>query len=224
MIADAITSYLKLKIRHGGRYSFLKQLDPQASILDVGCGNGSLSKIRETLPLCRYTGLDVFPDDSYKNGENEKFVIADPKNFDTAIAGEGRRFDAVISRHNLEHCNDRDKTLSAILGTVIHGGQLFISFPSAESVNFPEREGTLNYYDDSTHVGIPPDFPEVTNRILESGFEIEFSARNFRPLVDRVRGFLNEPKSRKQNRLMAGTWDYYGFESIIWARNATPTR
>ena len=107
-----------------------------------------------------------------------------------------------------------------MLGTVIPGGQLYISFPSAESVNFPERSGTLNYHDDSTHVGSPPDFADVTKTIVESGFEIEFSARNFRPMVDRVRGFLNEPRSRKENRLMAGTWAYYGFESIIWARNA----
>jgi SAM-dependent methyltransferase len=221
MISDAVGSYLKLKIRHGDAYPFLKQLDPQANILDVRCANGSLARIRRTLPLCRYTGIDVFPDDSYVNGENEKFIVAEPEKFDSAIAGEGRRFDAVISRHNLEHCNDRDKTLAAMLGCVVQGGQLYISFPSAESVNFPQRQGTLNYHDDSTHVGSPPDFAGVTKTILENGFEIEFSARNFRPLVDRVRGFLNEPRSRKQNRLMAGTWAYYGFESIIWARNST---
>ena len=73
------------------------------------------------MPICRYTGIDVFPDESYINDENEKFVIAEPEKFDAAIAGEGRRFDAVISRHNLEHCNDRDKTLAAMLDTVIPG-------------------------------------------------------------------------------------------------------
>ena len=99
--------------------------------MDVGCANGSLARIRRTLPLCQYTGIDVFPDDSYVNGENEKFIIAEPEKFDTAIAGMGRRFEAVISRHNLEHCNDRDKTLSAMLGSVVKGGQLDTSFPSA---------------------------------------------------------------------------------------------
>jgi hypothetical protein len=75
-------------------------------------------------------------------------------------------------------------------------------------VSFPGREGTLNYHDDSTHVGSRPDFADVTKSILDSGFEIEFSARNFHPMVDRVREFLNEPRPRKQNRLMAGTWAY----------------
>jgi hypothetical protein len=222
MISDAIVNYLKLKTRHGDRYSFLKQLDPQANLLDVGCGNESSARIRRVLPLCNYTGVDIFEDDSYKNGKNENYIIADPEKFDTAISGAGRRFDAVVSSHNLEHCNDRNKTLSAMLGSIVYGGQLFICFPSEDSVNFPARGGTLNYYDDSTHVGSPPDFSDVSNRIIESGFEIEFAARNYRPLMDRFRGFLNEPKSRKQNRLMAGTWAYYGFEAVIWARNSTP--
>ena len=92
--------------------------------MDVGCANVSLARIRRMLTLCQYTGDDVFPGGSYVNGENEEFIIAEPKKFGTAIAGMGRRFEAVISRHNPKHCNDRDKTLSAMLGSVVKGGQL----------------------------------------------------------------------------------------------------
>lgn len=222
MFSEKIVDYLARKTRHGNRYSFLRQLNPRARLLDVGCGNDSPSQIRRVLPLCDYTGVDIVDDDRYKNSENENYIIADPEKFDIAIAKAGRSFDAVISSHNLEHCNDRYKTLSAMLGSVVFGGQIFICFPSEKSVEFPNRGGTLNYYDDPTHVGEPPNFSEVTGRIIDSGFDIEFAAPQFRPFVDRVRGFLNEPKSRKQNRLMAGTWAYYGFESIIWARNNTP--
>ena len=223
MISEKVVDYLRLKTRHGSSYSFLKQLDPKANLLDVGCGNDSPSRIRQILPLCNYTGVDIFEDDKYKNSDNENYIIADPEEFDIAISKTGRTFDAVISSHNLEHCNDRYKTLSAMLDCVVYGGQIFICFPCEKSVDFPHRGGTLNYYDDLTHIGEPPNFSEVTKRIIDSGFEIEFAAPSFRPFVDRIRGFLNEPTSRKQNRLMAGTWAYYGFESIIWARNCTPS-
>lgn len=222
MIADKIADYLKLRLRYGDRYSFLRQLNAGAKILDVGCANGSASKIRAVVPECDYTGIDVFRDESYRDGEKERFIIAEPEAFDLAISELGRVFDAVISSHNLEHCNDRDKTLSALLDGVVYGGQIFFRFPSEKSVDLPSRGGTLNYYDDETHVGDPPNYAGVLETLRERGFEIEFAKPHFQPLIDRVRGFLNEPRSRRENRLMAGTWAYHGFESIIWARNSTP--
>ena len=32
------------------------------------------------------------------------------------------------------------------------GGILYMAFPCEESITFPSREGTLNFYDDPTHV------------------------------------------------------------------------
>ncbi|MEM3334256.1 MAG: methyltransferase domain-containing protein [Thermoplasmata archaeon] len=41
-----------------------------------------------------------------------------------------QEYDAVISAHNLEHCNDRYGTLEAMLKVIKVGGKLYLSFPS----------------------------------------------------------------------------------------------
>jgi hypothetical protein len=97
------------------------------------------------------------------------------------------------------------------------GGRMYLSFPSEASVGFPSRSGCLNYYDDTTHKGGPPDFEAITDILLERGFSILYSARRYRPPLFWTLGLISEPLSKGRVR-MQGTWEYYGFESIIWAQ------
>ena len=78
------------------------------------------------------------------------FVIVKNKlsNFVESILSISIKFDAVISSHNLEHCNDRYGALNAILDKLKDGGKIYLSFPSGKTINFPKRDGCLNYYDD----------------------------------------------------------------------------
>ena len=92
-----------------------------------------------------------------------------------------------------------------------------MSFPCEESVHFPSRKLTLNYFDDTTHTGNPPVFDDVLNTLERNGFYLLYSTRSYQPLALSVLGFLQEPLSRAINNNMQGTWAYYGFESIIWA-------
>ena len=57
------------------------------------------------------------------------------------------------------------------------GGLIYLSFPCEKSVNFPKREGTLNYFDDKTHQGMPPKFQALTDELKNNNFEIIFSIR-----------------------------------------------
>ena len=45
------------------------------------------------------------------------------------------------------------------------GGMLYLSFPCYDSLYFPRRMGTLNYYDDETHTEIPPKYEDIINLI-----------------------------------------------------------
>lgn len=205
-------------LRKNGKTDFLSRLSCNAMILDVGCGNDSPFRTKGIIPNCDYTGIDIGDYNHTKPMVADKYIVTTPQSFSNEINKLPPYFDAVISSHNLEHCDDRKATLEAMLSVLKIGGRLFLSFPCEESINFPKREGTLNYFDDSTHKLSPPNFMETLTLIKDKGFEIEYANKNYSPFVLRLIGLLCEPLSKFKNRNMIGTWEYYGFESIIIAK------
>jgi len=198
--------------------AFLKSMIPNCRILDVGCGNNSPFNVKNIRPDCYYTGIDVGDYNQSSPELADKYIITDPNDFADEIMKLGGRFDAVISTHNIEHCNDRNKTMEAMLRALRPGGQLYMLFPSEISHTLPSRGGGLNYHDDGTHQGLPPDFDEIVSAIKSIGARIVFSERQYRPLHECVLGLLNEPDSVRRNTILPGTWSYYGFEAMIWAK------
>lgn len=198
---------------------FLRSLPPRAYILDVGCGNDSPRHVKDTRPDAFYTGIDIGnynQTDSVTQFADEYLIVA-PDEFASAIAGYRGRYDGIISAHNLEHCNTPFDVLSAMILAMKPGGMLYLSFPCEESVSFPSRRGTLNFYDDATHQHVLP-FDRILKYLKENGCTIEFSAKRYRPFPLFVLGFLSEPESIARNQVIDGTWAYWGFESLIWAR------
>ena len=185
------------------------QLDASPEILDVGCGNNSSFSAKSILPSCIYTGIDVGDYNQTKPNMADKYIVTSPENFSYEISKFKNHFDAVISSHNIEHCDDREKTIKAMLDSIKPGGQLFISFPCENSVNFPKRGGTLNYFDDPTHTLFPPNFTVLIETLEKADFKIEFAAKRYRPFLQWLRGFINEKKSRDQNLVFSETWSYY---------------
>lgn len=205
-------------LRPRRKLDFLYRLPPRFEILDVGCGSNSPYLVKSHFPDCTYTGIDIADYRQSKPNLADHYLLVEPDQFPTGIRSLGNTFDAVISAHNLEHCNDRNDTLEAMMGALKRGGRLYLSFPSEASVNFPSRLGCLNYYDDPTHQSIPPNFGEIADRLRKNGFSILYSARQYQPPLFRAVGLLSESLSRRRGRRMEGTWEYYGFESIIWAQ------
>lgn len=212
-----IRNIFKNILRPNGKINFLSNLEKSVEILDVGCGNNSPYNIKKIVPNCVYTGIDVGDHNQTKPNLADTYIISTPENFAGSIATYYNKFDVVMSSHNLEHCNDRQNSLEAMLNAVKVGGKIFLSFPCEQSVKFPNRQGTLNYYDDPTHQAIPPNFLETINTIRKLGFDIDFSVQNYSPAILKFIGFLLEPVSKLSKRITVGTWEYYGFESIIIA-------
>jgi len=194
--------------------------NPRGAILDVGCGNSSPFYTKSLLPHSQYTGIDIGDYNQVRPNLADHYIIVRPEEWSDKIASMAASFETIISSHNLEHCYKREETLMAIIQALKPGGYLFLSFPSAKSVNFPKRAGTLNYYDDPTHLNTPPDFDQVKNMLETNGFEILWSCESYRPLFLCMLGFLFEPLSAFRKRIYPGTKELYGLETVIWARKS----
>lgn len=208
-------------LRKNGKTNFIYNLNEHSKILDVGCGNAStIIDIKALKPGCKLTGIDI--DDYNQTAESKKlidnYVISQPKNFARAIEDIPGKFDVVMSTHNLEHTLDRKKVLINMLNKVKSNGLFYLSFPCMESIKFPSRHGTLNYYDDNTHRDIPPSFDDVVRVIQEHNFKIIYSTRRHRPILLFLIGLILEPFSVLKKKVLRGTWEFYGFETIIHAK------
>jgi SAM-dependent methyltransferase len=201
--------------------AFIAELPDGADVFDVGCGNDSPYEFKKLRPDIRYVGLDI----TDYNQEHDPTEYADvylsvpPEGFTAAIRGRPNQFDAVVSSHNLEHCEDQDGVLTAMARALRPGGRIYLAFPAAASLSMPSRAGTLNFWDDDTHVR-PPDFRRVLDLLAAEGIKIDYAAQRYRPLFRLVRGILNEPISRARKRVALGTWALYGFETVIWGTKA----
>jgi ubiquinone/menaquinone biosynthesis C-methylase UbiE len=201
------------------RSSFHKIMDKKGFLLDVGCGNNSPYIMKVTFPDIYYTGIDIGDYNQKKPNLADEYIITEPDKFADAILNLEKEYDTVICSHNLEHCNDRDKTLIAITKVLKSGGYLFLSFPTEKSVNFPgPRKGCLNYYDDSSHKDLPPDFRKTIKTLQQAGMKILFSSKSYKPFRKYILGLLMEKESKKDKEVKDYTWAYWGFEAIIWAK------
>jgi ubiquinone/menaquinone biosynthesis C-methylase UbiE len=201
------------------KMAFIYSIPKSAKVLDVGCGNSSPLITKRARPDLRYTGLDVcdyeqrVPASDY----SEEYVVVSPEKFAAEIVKRPNSYDAVICCHNLEHCTQQEQALIGMLRALRKNGTIFLAFPCADSIRFPSREGTLNFFDDQTHT-TPPDYAWILDRLREEGFKITFARRRYRPWRLFMIGLLLEPMSRMKKKVIRGTWSLYGFESIIWAK------
>lgn len=201
------------------KMAFIFSIPKSAKVLDVGCGNSSPVITKTARPDLRYTGLDVcdYEQDLPASDYSEEYIVVSPENFASEIMKRPNSYDAVICCHNLEHCTEQEQVLIAMLRSLRKNGAIFLAFPCADSIRFPSREGTLNFFDDKTHTK-PPDFYWIVNTLREEGFKITFAQRRYRPYRHFMVGLLLEPISRMRKKVIRGTWSFYGFESIIWAK------
>ena len=216
----ALKHYIKILLRPHGKAAFLDRLPVRAALLDVGCGSNSPARAKDQRPDIVYIGLDV---SDYKHAtapdlHADRYIVVSPQAFVGEIEKLKGQCDAVISSHNLEHCLEPERVRSAMVVALKSGGRLYLSFPAEESVNFPSRAGTLNFYDDPTHDQMPR-YREVIATLEAQRMTVGFARKRHRPPLLFLAGLLLEPISVLARRTMPGlvTWALYGFESVIWA-------
>lgn len=216
-------NYLKfiyqISLRKHGLYAFLNRFSRNgARTLDVGCGNDAAFNIKSRFPNLYYIGIDIGEYNQTKPNLADENIIVPSDDFHNGIKRVGNNIDMVISSHNLEHCDDTFATLTSMLEVLKENGVIYLAFPCESSINFPSRKVTLNYFDDKTHQNNPPNFTKVKQLLADHDCEIVFESKSYKPIILWIIGAIQEPFSRLFGKNMQGTWAYYGFESIIWAK------
>jgi SAM-dependent methyltransferase len=146
-------------------------------------------------------------------------MLISPAEFANAICAHAGQMDAVVSSHNLEHCDDPVAVLNAMVAALRPGGLMYLAFPCEASVRFPRRRGSLNFFDDTTHKAVPQ-WRSVLCTLRTCGVTLVYACPRYRPKILASVGVVLEPLARLLGRNMpaGSTWALYGFESVVWGR------
>ena len=196
----------------------ISHLKSGMTVLDVGCGSNSPVKLKSFFPNLTIHGIDIYDVGNHAKNALSEFYLSSSDSFDTDINSIIDLFDCVISHHNLEHCIHRDLVLASMCKKLKPEGLLFLCFPSLQSPNLPSRKGTLNYFDDTTHVSPPIDSQDLIIKLVNNKMEILFFASTYKPVIMRHIGRILEPISKRAGKVLPGTWSYYGFETVLVAQ------
>lgn len=147
-----------LKATINFKFSFLKRSfgNRPFRLLDVGAGNHSASRIVSVFPYCEYYGLDR--DKNYNNSSGDFEVMKDFYELDlTALYYSiipDHYFDGIWMAHVIEHLPNGDLVVSKLIRKLKPGGYFYIEYPGRKSTRLPSMYGSLNFYDDTSHVRI----------------------------------------------------------------------
>ncbi len=155
------------------RYSRLPRaaFDKQVRILDVGAGPGDAKLAKRLYRGCHFEAFNIAPLDPDQMKTFDAYYVADLNAGDLSRAPDNS-FDYVISSHTIEHLNDGRIIVEQLCDKVRSGGQLYLEWPSVESMTFPIRGVGLNFFDDPTHVRTFA-IDEISNILTSRGFLID---------------------------------------------------
>jgi SAM-dependent methyltransferase len=209
--ASFVNKFIYLKKAYGNQ-SF--------TLLDIGAGNNSAKKTKFVFPNCKYYGVDLEKD---YNNEAENFTLMEafyemdltklqfneiPNNY----------FDAINMVHVIEHLHNGNKVIEGLLSKLKKGGYIYIEYPGQKSTKLPSMYGTLNFYDDPTHVRIYST-QEIATILANNGFDVlkKGTRRNIYFILSMpFRIIINLIKGKKlQGNLF---WDVLGFAEYVWAK------
>lgn len=198
------------------KFSILLKLDKHSFILDIGCGNHSPILIKSILPNSNYTGIDI---DYYNLDENDKLAadnlfIFPKESFFESIESIDNKFDLILVTHLIEHLDNPNLLFRAASKLLKTNGMLLITTPNINTINFPSSKGTLNYYDDKTHVDMPILFNHVYDYCKSNNLIISKYKLGSTSFFSKIIGIPFELIRKVLRKNIFTTWSYWGFEDI----------
>jgi len=204
------------------KFIFLKKTfgNKPFKLLDVGVGNHSASKTVSLFPGCEYYGVDL--NKNYNNDELDFKVMKSFYEMDLTLLDfhliPNNHFDGIWIVHVIEHLHNGDKVIENLIEKLKPGGYMYVEYPGIKSTKLPSMHGSLNFYDDLTHVRVYS-VKELTGlfekkdcRVLEAGTRRNLFfilAAPFRMISFWIRG----------KKLIGNIfWDILGFAEFVYAR------
>ena len=189
-------------------------------LLDIGAGNHSASKTKNLFPNCTYHGLDI--DRLYSNSEDDFksmdfFYEMDLTKLNYSSI-PNKHFDCIIINHVIEHLHNGDEVLIHLLPKLKPKGLMYIEYPGSKSTKLPSMYGTMNFYDDPTHVRIysvkelQRIFEMNDCEVLKLGVRRNYlciAAMPFRIVLALLKG------NKIQGNIF---WDFFGFAEFLQVR------
>lgn len=163
------------------RTAFLKNCPPDARVVDIGAGDGSLSVFRKwpapermDLKLYAYSIEKGAQFDAFEGYEISDWNLAPPE-------FPGVRFDAILCAHFIEHIADPTSLVTWAARKLVPGGRMYVEWPSPSSLDLPSKHALAEagvpliisrFDDDDTHRELP-DIGAVAAAFEAQGFEVE---------------------------------------------------
>lgn len=199
------------------------------SILDVGAGNHSASKTKKLFPNCEYHGIDH---ETYNNDRNDFFAMDDFYKINLTLLQfksiPDNYFDFIRMSHVIEHLYNGDKVIEHLIPKLKSGGFIYIEYPGMKSTKLPHMDGSLNFYDDPTHVRVYS-VRELTDLFKNNNFSVISSgtrrnliflaAMPFRIIKSLIRVDPMSLFLLKRGKLNGNIfWDLLGFSEYVYAQ------
>ncbi|OSZ79242.1 hypothetical protein CAP35_13590 [Chitinophagaceae bacterium IBVUCB1] len=191
-------------------------------LLDVGAGNHSPSKTTSIFPNCEYHGVDLNKDYAYSQADET--ALKGFYEMDLTMlqydAMPDDYFDYINMAHIIEHLHNGQDVLAGLAKKLKTGGHIYIEYPGKQSTKLPSMYGTLNYYDDHTHVRIYS-YNEIADILTQNGFTVLSKGMRrswFYILLmpARILSFWLRGKRLHANIF----WDVLGFAEYVYARKS----
>jgi SAM-dependent methyltransferase len=216
----SIIRYIKRVVNF--KFSFLQKSfgNKPFSLLDVGAGNHSASRITSLFPACNYYGVDL--DKTYNNNEADFNAMKGFYETDLTQLNYSHipnaNFDGIWMAHVIEHLHNGDKVLPLLIEKLKQGGYFYIEYPGSKSLSLPSKKGTLNFHDDPTHVRVYS-VAELTHIFEAHGCKVLSSGtrRNWFYIITLPgRAVL----SLLKKGYVEGNvfWDIMGFAEYLWVK------
>ena len=201
--------------------------DRPFDLLDVGAGNHSATLAKQWFPRCRYTGLDRdrhYNNDPVDFAAMDRFIELDLTGLDlSSIPDAG--FDAILMAHVVEHLANGDEVVRRLTRKLRPGGLFCLEFPGRLSPRLPSKKGTLNFYDDPTHVRLYR-HEEIAGILRAEGLHV-VRAGTRRDWTGVLLLPLHAFNAKRTYGFVPGGvfWDLLGFaEEVFAVRPASPAR
>ncbi len=201
------------------KYNFIHKnhLSKSFRLLDVGAGNHSVKKIKKLYPDCHYYGIDISR--NYNNDQEdfdlmENFYEMDltKLKFDTI---ENIFFDVIIMSHIIEHLQNGDIVIEHLIKKLKVGGIIYIEYPGFKSTKLPSMKGTLNFFDDVTHVRIYS-LLEIYNTLLRNNVKpLDGGKRRNWYRIILMPIIIVYRLIRFRNTSATDFWDLFGFAEFV---------